>query len=105
MRDGFSYIYHSSGVVGEETEYKLGYINGKKIVYDAQHNKLSEETYVMGKLEGVSIKYAPPVANSPIGYKIEQAHYKDGKLHGEYIKWGKPNDRHAWQLFGRIKDR
>lgn len=41
----------------------------------------------MGKLDGVSIKYRPPVNASPVGYKIEQAHYKAGKLDGEYIKW------------------
>ena len=87
LRDGYYYIYHSSGKVGEETHYTQGFMDGKKIVYDAEQNKLAEQTYKMGKLDGVSIKYSPPVGNSPIGYKLEQANYKDGKLHGEYIKW------------------
>jgi antitoxin component YwqK of YwqJK toxin-antitoxin module len=41
----------------------------------------------MGKLDGVSIKFSPPVGNSPVGYKIEEAHYMNGKLHGMYTRW------------------
>ena len=109
--------WYSSGQIHHETFYKNGQLDGTKVEYDKEGNKLSENNYKNGQLDGKQIGWYSYDSKDKVRKKTYekefvigikhgihkywwgngnlniQKTYKDGKLDGVTTKWSKRGNK------------
>ncbi|MDP7361174.1 MAG: hypothetical protein QF768_01095, partial [Candidatus Latescibacteria bacterium] len=91
---GTSTVYHSSGKIERQTEYRDGKKHGPDVEYHSNGQIRFEATYFAGKLHGPWTRYWEN------GALDSRGHYKAGKKHGTfdyYLSDGSLRDRDVYE--------
>ncbi len=82
QQEGAAYFYNEAGVVTNIAEYRQGKFHGEFKTFDQDGHLLKLECYKNGLKEGASITFYPGKM-----VILEEAPYKDNKLHGTLVKY------------------